>query len=227
MTATIRPSRAWRWLNMAFGIIGLSFASVICAPQLLAFPYQAQVGATRVYAETPLNQMALRMVLGRADARLATSPLYRPPVGTRIFLTDGGWRWRLLALNNSNALGLTRPVSDMVSDAVIIHRGDVASDQIATAYGPRLLSGVIAHERTHIMVRRHVGLIGGVRLPTWISEGYADHIAGESTLNAAQAAALTARGDQGRGLFYYHARRRVAAALAANGGHVDALLGTK
>lgn len=225
MTAVKRPSRAWRWLNMAVGIIGLSLASVICAPQLLAFPYQAQVGATRVYAETPLEPVALRAVLARADARLATSPLYRAPVGTRIFLTDGGWRWRLLALNNSFALGLTRPVSDMVSDAVIIHRGNVANDQIATAYGPRRLSSVIAHERTHIMVRRHVGQIGGILLPAWISEGYADHVAGESTLNAAQAAALTARGDQGRGLFYYNARRRVAAALAANRGDVDALFG--
>jgi hypothetical protein len=227
MTAAKRPLRLWRWLNGAVGLVVMYLASIICAPQLLAFPYQAQVDATRVYAEVPINPVALRAVLARADARLATSPLYRAPVGTRIFLTDGGWRWRLLALNNSDALGLTRPVSDMVSDAVIIHQGDVASDQIATAYGARRLSGVIAHERTHIMVRRHVGLIGGVRLPTWISEGYADHIAGESTLNAAQAAALTARGDQGRALFYYNARRRVAAALAANGGDVDALLGAE
>lgn len=217
----------WRLVNFALGIIGLCLASVVVAPQLLAFPYQAQVGTTRVYAEAPIDPLAVHRVLARADARLATSPLYHAPVGTRVFLTSGGWRWRVLALTSGNALGFTRPWSDMVSDAVIINSSDVAGDRISTAYRERSLSGVIAHERTHIMVRRHVGLIRGLMLPAWISEGYADHVAGESTLNAAQAAALVARGRHDRPLFYYQARQRVEAMLAANGGDVDALLASQ
>lgn len=224
MSGERRPARRWRWLNMAIAAVGLVMASVVLAPQLLAFPYRAEMGATRVYAEAPIDAAAVRRVLARADARLAASPLYRSPVGTRVFLTDGGWRWHLLALTSGNALGFTRPWSDMVSDAVVINSSDVARDRISTAYRERSLSGVIAHERTHIMVRRHVGLVRGLMLPGWISEGYADHVAGESTLSAAQAAALVARGEQDRPLFYYQARQRVEAVLAANGGDVDALL---
>ena len=224
MTDPKRPFRPWRWLNMVFCVVGLCMASIIGAPQLLAFPYHANIGATRVYAEEPLDVATLRPVLARADARLATSPLYRAPVGTRIFLTSGGWRWRLLALTSSNALGFTRPVSDLVSDAVILNRGDIARDRVPTAYGSRSLSGVIAHERTHIMVRRHLELVAGIRLQAWISEGYADHVAGESTLSEAQAAELAARGERGQAIFYYQSRQRVEAALEANGDDVDALL---
>jgi hypothetical protein len=224
MTETKRAFRPRRWLNWTFGIIGLLLGSVICAPQLLAFPHHADIGETRVYAEAPVDVAALRRVLARADARLATSPLYRDPVGTRVFLTDGGWRWRLLALTSGGALGFTRPGSDLVSDAVILNRSDVTRDRITTAFGSRSLSGVIAHERTHIMVRRHLGMVAGVSLPRWISEGYADHVAGESTLSDAEAARLRAAGADHPAIFYHEARQRVAAALAANGGDAEALL---
>lgn len=219
------PGRsAWRIANVCLGLIGLLLGSVVVAPQLLAFPYHADVGSTRVYAETPLDLAAVRTALGRADARVATSPLQDGPVGTRVFLTDGGWRWRLLALTSGSSLGFTRPTSDVVSDAVILNRSDVARDSVTTAFGTRALSDIIAHERTHIMVRRHLGPIDGLLLPGWISEGYADHVAGSSTLSAVQAAQLRREGRQPRALFYFDARRRVEAVLERNGGDVDALL---
>ncbi len=219
------PGRAfWRIANFCLGLIGLLLGSAVVAPQLLAFPYQAQVGSTRVYAEAPLDLATLRPVLARADARVATSPLHDGPVGTRVFLTDGGWRWPVLALTTSCAVGFTRLWSDIVSDAVILNRSDLARDRVSSRYGTRSISGVIAHERTHIMVRRHLGLVAGIRLPRWISEGYADHVAGESTLSAERVAELRADGSDHPAIFYYDARRRVEAVLAANGGDVDALL---
>jgi hypothetical protein len=219
------PGKAfWRIANFCLGLIGLLLGSAVVAPQLLAFPYHADVGATRVYAEAPLDPAAVRTVLARADARLATSPLFDRPVGTRVFLTDGGWRWRVLALASGSALGLTRPWSDMVSDAVILNRSDIGKDRISTPFGTRSLSGVIAHERTHIMVRRHLGPIDGLLLPRWINEGYADHVAGESTLSAAEAARLRSEGRSPVALFYFDSRKRVEAELAANGGDVEALL---
>ena len=68
---TERTFRPWRWLNRAFGVIGLLLASVICAPQLLAFPHHADIGTTRVYAERPIDVPAMRPVLARADVSLA------------------------------------------------------------------------------------------------------------------------------------------------------------
>ena len=219
------PGRnVWRIANFCLGLIGLLLGSVVVAPQLLAFPYHADVGTTRVYAEAPLDLAAVRAVLARADARVATSPLQDGPTGTRVFLTDGGWRWRMLALTSGSSLGFTRPVSDVVSDALILNRSDVARDRIGTAFGGRSLSGVIAHERTHIMVRRHLGLIDGILMPRWINEGYADHVAGESSLSAERVAELRARGSDHPAIFYLESRLRVEAELARNGGDVEALL---
>jgi hypothetical protein len=224
MTDTTHKFRPWRWANRVIGIVGLLFGCCVAAPQLLAFPYYADIGETRVYSETPLNLKSLRPVVARADARLATSPIFVKPVGTRIFLTNGGWRWRLLALTTGDAVGLTRPVSDLVSGAVILNRSDIRRDTVSGRYGTRSLSGVIAHERTHIMVRQHLGLVAGIRLPRWISEGYADHVAGESALSAEQVARIRADGSNHPALFYYEARQRVEAQLAVNGGDVETLL---
>lgn len=225
--STTAAKRKWRpiWtINTLLGVVGLFLASCIMAPQLLAFPYVERIGTSTLYAEQPIDRQAAARVLARADARLRTSPLYTAPVGTRVFLTSGGWRWHVLALTSSNSLGFTRPGSDLVSDAVILHRSDVARDSVSTAFGTRSLSGVIAHERTHIMVRRHLGLFAGVSQPRWISEGYADHVAGESTLSAERVAQLRAAGSSHPAIFYYESRRRVAAALSANGGDVRALM---
>jgi hypothetical protein len=223
-TGRRKRSRFLHLMNWCFGLLGLLLGSVVVAPQLLAFPHQMTIGATRVYAEAPIDRTAMARVLLRADTRVATSPLHDGPVGTRVFLTDGGWRWRVLALTTSDSVGFTRPLSDVVSDAVILNHSDVRGDSVSSRYGTRSLSGVIAHERTHIMVRRHLGMVAGITLPRWISEGYADHVAGESTLSAAEVARLLAEGESHPAIFYYEARRRVETELAANGGDVDALL---
>ena len=86
------------------------------------------------------------------------------------------------------------------------------------------LSGVIAHETTHILVARRLGEWRALLLPAWKSEGYADYVARESSLGDADYARLSANGARRDAMFYYEARRRVAAALARNGGDVKALL---
>ena len=84
------------------------------------------------------------------------------------------------------------------------------------------LSGVIAHETTHIMIANHLGEVRSAMLPTWQQEGYADHVARESSLTDAEAAGLRKTDPGASALLYYDARRRVAAALSAKGGSVDA-----
>jgi hypothetical protein len=199
----------------------------VAMPQMLFFPYQAQIGSTRVYAEAPLDPRAMQRVLARADARLAASPLADRKVGTRVFLTSGGWRWQLLSLGSGTSLGLTRPMSDLLADAVIVNARSVTIDDAGPGPTPRRrLSSVIAHERTHILVRHGLGWARALTLPFWKSEGYADYVAGDSTLSAAEAALLRAAGSKSRALAYYDARIRVTAALAANGGDVRKLLTT-
>ena len=214
-----RIARIGQWTIL----LGIALvAATTAAPQLLAFPYSAEIGHTLVYSETPIPP-EIRGVLARSDALVARSPLAEPGMKRRLFLTDGGWRWDLLALTSSGAFALRRPLRD----AVIVNASDVAADRVengAPVGGARSLSGVIAHETTHILVADRIGEWNAFMLPGWKSEGYADYVARESSLRDADYARLRANGARRPAMFYYEARRRVAASLARNHGDVEGFL---
>jgi hypothetical protein len=217
------------WRSRAMRIVqgvGLFLVALIgtatAAPQLLAWPYSAEIGGTHIYSEAPIPPQ-MRSVLARSDALLARSPLAAPGLERRLFLTDGGWRWELLALTSQGAFALRRPYRD----AIIVNASDVAADRVengAPVGGVRSLSGIIAHETTHLLVARHIGEWNAFMLPGWKSEGYADYVARESSLRESDYARLRANGARRPAMFYYESRRRVAAALCRSGGNVDALL---
>ena len=191
-------------------------------PRMLAFPYRVMVGETPVYSSIPVSPR-IREVLGRADARVRQSPMFTPEILRRpIFLTDGGLRWRILSLGAGGAFGVTRPLAGHV----VINRSSIANDRVwngAATPASRSLSGVIAHERTHILIRARFGLTADSRYPVWVTEGYCDHVAGGGTLSDAEAARLRAGGGKSSALFYYDSRKRVEQTLRDNGGSVEAL----
>lgn len=204
------------------GAVALLLAAVVVAPELLAFPHQAKLGRHRVHSETPITPALARLV-ARADARVSASALAEEGRAARIFLTQGGWRWRLLTLGaSSNAFAITRPLGE----PIIVNRSSAADDTVRIGRGgagERTLSGVLAHEMAHGLVRGRFGLLADRRHPQWLIEGYCDHVAGESNLNDAEARALQAAGEVSPALVYYLGRRRVAAALARPGATVDTL----
>ncbi|GGA58317.1 hypothetical protein GCM10011395_30720 [Sphingomonas psychrolutea] len=212
-----------RWATGAFGLAAAVLISSAIAPELLAFPYHERVGDTEVYAEQPIKAAIPRLV-ARSDVLLHKSAIYSGGYGRRIFLTDGGWRWHVLATQSSGAMAISRPFSEVI----IVNRSDAARDLVfngAPVAGSRSLSGVIAHERTHGLIRTRYGVLSDWAYPTWLREGYCDLVAGGGSLSDADAAALKARHETIPALVYYDGRKRVAAALAANGGSVDALFG--
>lgn len=202
----------------------LLVASPLREPQLLAFPYQATVGADHVYSTAPFTTAQLRAMLDRANALVAASPIHDGAEGRNIYLTDGGWRWTWLAGTSRGAFALTRPFAE----AVIVNRSSLAGDRVfngAAIAGTRTLSGVIAHEKCHGMLRRRFGMIRERTVPTWLNEGYCDYVARESSLTDAQAKTLEAAGAYHPAIAYLRGREKVAGLLAANGGDVDKLFG--
>lgn len=126
-----------------------------------------------------------------------------------------------MAIQSPGAFAFRRPFSS----AIVFNSSDVGADRVTNGRvigGTRRLSGVIAHETTHIMIANHLGEVRSAMLPTWQQEGYADHVARESSLTDAEAARLRKTDPGAPALVYYDARRRVAAALSAKRGSVDA-----
>ena len=203
------------------GVVAVLLVTTVLAPEVLVFPHRQVIGDTVIYSDAPLPATMPRL-LARSDVLLPQSAIYGPGYGRRIFLTDGGWRWRLLALQSSGAFALTRPIND----AVVINRSDPARDLVfngAPVAGQRSLSGVIAHERTHGLIRARFGALADAVYPGWLREGYCDVVAGGGSLSDGEAAALKAQHRSVPALLYYDGRKRVAATLRANGGSVDRL----
>lgn len=217
----MKAGRRTRIVGTALVAIGAAVIGLSYAPAVLAFPYEQRVGATQVHAERPIEPRLLEE-LARADALLADSPINVPGLPRDIYLTDGGWRWRLLAVRTPDAFAFRRPFRD----AIIVNRSDMARDRVETqraVANVRTLSGVIAHESTHILLARHFGEWRMLTMPSWKQEGYADYVARESSLPDADVARLRTACRSDQALYYYDARRRVVAELARNGGSVDRL----
>ena len=213
-----RARRAAGWT--AALLVGL-FVLLTSAPELLAWPHVAQHGRSRIYSVAPIGPEIVP-VLARADALLARSPLDRPDRARRIFLTGGGWRWSLVALTHRGAFALRRPWSD----AIFVNRSDIAADRAengAAVGGRRTLSGILAHELTHVHIGDRYGELRVAFTPSWLIEGYADHVAQESSLTEADYLRLRAAGSDHPALLYYEGRQQVALMLARSGGHPDAL----
>ncbi len=211
-----------RLLQIFLLTLVIALVGVIYAPLLLAFPYKQSVGPITVYSETPIMP-ALETDMTKADALLAESPIWQPNAHRDIYLTQGGWRWRLLALQSGGAFAFRRPFTN----AIVVNRSDMNGDRVSNGRaigGVRTLSGVLAHETTHLMVALHIGEVRAAMLPAWKKEGYPDFVAHESSLSDGEALRLRASGEHPIALDYYDYRRQVTAALAHNGNSVDRLL---
>lgn len=210
-----------RWVGVELGVI-IAIITALYAPAALAFPHYAQIGTTTVYSTAPILPV-LEGRIARADHLLAQSPLYDPSLRRTIVLTDGGWRWRVMAAGYSNTFALRRPFSS----TLLFNRSDVAADEVrngSTVGGVRTLSGTIAHESVHVLTARRFGEIRLARMPLWKREGYADFVAQESSIDANDAKRLQASRADSPALKYYEDRRRVAKALGRDGQSVEQLL---
>jgi hypothetical protein len=206
------------WLGAAL-LAAISIPAIgFAAPSLLPWGWHGEIGRFDVYTMNPPGPR-LTTELTHAQNLLATSPIDDTAVRPTLYLTDGGWRWRMLALANFKAFAVTRPA---FGDTVF-NRSDIDADQIFARGYRRTLSGTVAHETTHVLQRRRIGFLRFALLPTWIKEGYADYVAQESTLSDADVARLRAQGRSDPAIFYHDARKRVADALA-HGESVDQLL---
>lgn len=190
------------------------------APQLLAFPYRSGIGPYQVWSEVPLDGIRIRAAFQLANAKVKRSPLARASEPRRVFVTQGGWRWHWLAVSSSGSFAITRPLGT----AIVVNHTDPAGAIVRNARAVvkgRTLASIIAHETTHGMIRRRFGFYADRIYPTWLTEGYCDFVAGESTLSSTDVARLSAAGTDHPALVYYHGRRKVTAILASNGGSVE------
>ena len=152
-------SRVYRIARYLFVSIALAYFLLLIFPQVL-FAHETSYRDAAVYSREPLDQN-LQAVMDKAAARLATSEINTPEVQPKIFLTGSFSLYSFLSLYiGGNSFGKGYPL--LPTTNIFINKSDLAEDLVfrkAAANNERSLSGVIAHETTHFLIRKKIWVL--------------------------------------------------------------------
>ena len=175
-----RAYRIYRLVNYA--VVGLfaAYFLTIAFPQYL-FAYETSQGNVHVYSQQPLDENIGR-VLDSAQARLVRSEIYNGDKERRVFLTGSHGFYTFFSNKAYRSFANSVPLFNNI----LVNRSDVAADRVyldRPIRNNRSLSGVIAHEITHLLIRERYGVARSVlSIPTWKNEGYCEYIAVDTTI---------------------------------------------
>ncbi len=161
----------------AVGIAGAG-AAILVAPHPL-FPHRLHEGRLSILSDRPLDEPACRAALRDVDGRLRADG-FDPATGRhRIVVAHARWRQRLTFLwaygaGGVNFYPLTRNVFLRDADPGCRH---IVSPLGTPVPPPRTFAYFAAHEIAHSLTGEAVGALAFHRLPVWIREGVADHVA--------------------------------------------------
>jgi len=183
-----RKYRKFKKTNKTFKVVNYSLITILSLyclllifPQFL-FAHEVSHKNFKVYARQPLHENITR-VLDSAEERLKKSPIYDESAKEKIFFSDTFGFYTFQYPVSRNSFASTLPGIGNVR----INKSDIGGDTVFRDTGSnnrRTLSGVIAHEITHNLIRNRFGLISSfIKLPKWKDEGYCEYIAGETTLS--------------------------------------------
>ena len=169
--------RHLRRAERGFTVLALLYAGLHLFPQLL-FAHSITAEGITLYSRTPLPAEASECGK-RAAALVRQSELAVPGRSERVFVCNSPWLFQFFK-PRAGGFAYSVPLTDnvFIADGDLIH--DVARWS-APNYNTRSLSSVMAHEITHGLIRRRLGLLRGILLLDWLDEGYADYVARESS----------------------------------------------
>jgi len=175
-----RPYRVIRGLIVS---LGTAYLLLLCFPQVL-FAHEVSYKNFTVHSREPLDQ-SVYAVLDRAETKLSASTIKNQAVKPQIFLINSHGLYKVMSLFlGGNSFGKGFPV--LPTNNIFINRSDLAKDLVfrkAPADNQRSLSGVIAHETAHLLIRKRFGYWRNLTMPVWKKEGYSEYVAGGSTLD--------------------------------------------
>ena len=196
-----------RTYRLARGVLLLTTSAYVL---LLAFPQPLFAHVIRssgftVYSRVPVDAN-INAVLDRAHGRLTASPIYARHVKPNVFLVNSTRLYASLSLYvGGNSFG--KGFAMLPTTNVFINAHDASKDLVfrdAPANNMRSLSGVLAHETTHLLIRERYGYWRNLTMPTWKKEGYSEYVAGGSTLSYETGAVMwKARPDDPTGYQYF------------------------
>jgi len=178
-------SKLYRTARYLFLGFAAAYVFLLCYPQVL-FAHQITYKNFTVYSREPLDQNVYAL-LDKVEATLAKSEINDNAVRPKIFLTNSQQLYSALSLYiGANSFG--KGMAALANNNVFINTADVSKDLVfrkAPEFSSRSLSSVVSHEVTHLLVRQKFGYVKNLTMPAWKKEGYAEYVAGGSTVDFA------------------------------------------
>ena len=208
-----RPARSEarslvRYSERALLAMGVVYIALHVYPQVLFAHSFSQDGIT-VYSRAPLSPSVADRTTEIAGL-LSRSELAVPGQHHSVFVCNHPWLFRLFSPVHGRSFAVSVPLTNHV----FVADADLASNTARSGrprFNQRSFSGVVAHEITHRLIRARVGLARGLRLESWVEEGYPDYVAGEGSFPEREGLALLAEGgsDPSRSFQYFLWRQMV------------------
>ncbi len=204
--------RVFRRIGLTLGSLALVYLGLFLYPQL-AFGNKIKYKSFEVYSHNALDAN-IYWILDSAEALLGRSEFYKTnDIHQRIFVTSGFNEYAFWAFSSRGAFA----VNQKLTDNIFLSQTDIAKNIIrrnGEEYTVRSLSGVIAHETTHGLLREG---IRGQELAVWQNEGYCDYIANGSSFPTEKGLTILCKGEQNSsGAFEYFKYRLFVTYLLTN-----------
>ena len=171
--------RVYKITSISAACIVVAYLFLLFFPQPL-FAYSVKYENFIVRSREPVGP-EIETVLNEAEVRLRRSPIYDGSVGRHIYLTNGYGMYTFLSHKAYASFANSVPFIENV----FINKTDIAADRVymnREFSNSRSLSGVIAHEITHLFIQRKFGTVKAISMPVWKKEGYCEYVAGDSTI---------------------------------------------
>lgn len=148
-------------------------------PQIF-FNHKMEYKSFILYSHSEPDKNIFR-IIDSAESLLSHSELYKKQTGKHhLFFCDSFFEYSFFAPTESEAFAFNQ----IMTNNIFFSKSDISKNSIernAQENNSRTLSGTIAHEVTHTLIKKDLGFIKYLFLDSWKNEGYADFIAKESS----------------------------------------------
>lgn len=176
-----------RLVRRLLSLCGTALIVIVAYGALLAFPeplfaHQYAYRNFRIYSRAVLDDR-LKAELDVVSQRLATSELNDPAITHRVFVA-GSPTWYAF-FNGPYRVAMARMYE--FNNSVFVPQLDVASGKVVHFDGRTApIAAILAHEMTHTLSQKKLGIVRLWRLPFWKKEGYAEYVGNPRTVPLAQ-----------------------------------------
>ncbi len=182
--------------------LALIFIVLVIFPNLTVYHHKVIYKNFRIYSDKEIDDN-IYSILDKVEKKLSRSEIYNERVKYRMFLSSSIKLYAAFVPGQKDAFAAAFPIFRNI----FVSQTDVKNNKVyrnTVEDNERSLSSVLAHEATHILIEKKIGIGGNRKLASWKKEGYCEYISIDDPLNMMNAFnTVYSSGNHGSSSFSY------------------------